>query len=90
MNGVKVKPAVIALHPYETLLLFCRGGSGMSPSLSSDLGFLPYKTKSLSPRVRLRAKPDFFIYVVKPEAEPKLSPTYLVKFSSPNKPEPKV
>jgi hypothetical protein len=54
------------------------------------LGFLPYKTKSLSPRVRLRAKPDFFIYVVKPEAEPKLSPTYLVKFSSPNKPEPKV
>jgi hypothetical protein len=36
------------------------------------------------------AKPDFFIYIVKPEPEPEpeLSPTYLVTFSSPEKPEP--
>ena len=51
-----------------------RGGSGLSPS----------------PRVRLGPKPNFFIYVVKPEPEPKLSPTYLVNFSSPKKSEPKV
>ncbi len=44
------------------------------------------KNQILSPRVGLGPKPDFFIYIVKPE--PELSPTYLVTFSSPKKPEP--
>jgi hypothetical protein len=42
----------------------------------------------LSPRVGLGPKPYFFIYIVKPEPEPKLSPTYIVTFSSQKKPEP--
>jgi hypothetical protein len=45
------------------------------------------KNQILSPRVGLGPKPNFFIYIVKPE--PELSPTYLVTFSSPKKPEPK-
>jgi hypothetical protein len=50
------------------------------------MGWAYNKNQILSPRVRLRPKPDFFIYIVKPE--PELSPTYLVTFSSPKKPEP--
>jgi hypothetical protein len=46
--------------------------------------FLLNKTQSPSPRVELGPKPNFFIYVVKPK--PKLSPPYLVKFSSPKWP----
>jgi hypothetical protein len=57
---------------------FIRGGSG----------FLLNKTQSPSTRVGLGPKPNFFIYVVKPE--PELSPTYLVNFSSPKKPKPEV
>jgi hypothetical protein len=46
------------------------------------------KNQILSPRVELRPKPDFFIYIVKPEPEPKpeFSPTYLVTFTSPKSP----
>jgi hypothetical protein len=51
------------------------------------LGFLLNKIQSLSPRVGLGPKPDFFKYVVKPKPEPKLSPTYLVNFSSLKKPK---
>ncbi len=40
------------------------------------------KNQILSPKVGLGPKPDFFIYIVKPE--PELSPTYLVTFSSPS------
>jgi hypothetical protein len=42
----------------------------------------------LSPKVGLGPKPNFFTYIVKPE--PDISLTYLVNFSSPKKPEPKV
>jgi hypothetical protein len=52
-----------------------RGGSGLSP-------------KTQSPRVGLGSKPNFFTYIVKPE--PNKSPCYLVNFSGPKKPEPKV
>jgi hypothetical protein len=55
-----------------------------------DLGFLINKNQSPSPRVRLMPKPNFLIYVVKPEPEPEISPTYLVNFSSLKKSEPKV
>jgi hypothetical protein len=54
------------------------------------LGFLLYKTQNPSPRVGLGPKPNFFIYVVKPEPKPKVSLTYLVNFLSPKKPKPKV
>jgi hypothetical protein len=48
--------------------------------------FLLNKTQSPSLRVGLEPKPDFFIYVVKPE--PELSQTLVVNFSSPKNPEP--
>jgi hypothetical protein len=54
--------------------------------LGSD--FLLHKTQSPSPRFGLGPKPDFFTYVVKPE--PNKSTTYLVNFSSPKEPKPKV
>jgi hypothetical protein len=38
--------------------------------------------------VGLGLEPDCFIYLVKPEPKSGLSPTYLVMFSSPQKPEP--
>ncbi len=59
-------------------------------SSGSGSGFLINKTQSPSPRVGLGPKDNFFIYVVKPEPKPELSPTYLVNFSSPKKPEPEV
>jgi hypothetical protein len=40
--------------------------------------------------VGLELKPDFFIYLVKPEPKSDLSPTYVVNFSSPKMPEPKI
>ncbi len=61
---------------------------GQAWARSSGSGFLIHKTLSLSLRVGLGPKPDFFIYVVKPK--PELSLTYLVNFSSPKKPKPEV
>jgi hypothetical protein len=61
----------------------CKIGSwlevGRAWARRSGLGFLLHKTQSL--RVRLGPKPNFFIYIVKPES--KVSPTYFVNFSSP-------
>jgi hypothetical protein len=53
-----------------------------------EVGFFLHETQSPSTRVGLGPKPDFFIYVVKPE--PEVSPTYLVNFLSPKKPEAEV
>jgi hypothetical protein len=51
-------------------------------------GFLLNKTTST--RVGLGPKPDFFIYIVKHEPVPNLSPTtYLVNFQARKSPSPK-
>jgi hypothetical protein len=59
-------------------------GRAWARARPTGLDFLLNKT--LNPTLGLGPKPNFFINVV--PHEPKLSPTYLINFSSPKKPEP--